>query len=72
MVNGTVRGLAMTEEIKEGDWISCPVDGGEAQGEVVGVIDDSYGVRPNGMNPGQTVLVPKGERVTKITPPDEG
>ena len=57
----------MAEEIREGDWISYP--GGE--GQVTGVLDDSYGVRPKGMQPGQTVLVAKGDRVRKIAPPKE-
>ncbi len=61
----------MAAGIQEGDWVSYPVDGGEAQGQVVGVMDDSYGVRPRGMDPGQTVLVAKGERVKKIAPPEE-
>jgi hypothetical protein len=32
----------MTEDIREGDWISYP----EGEGKVVGVDDDGYGIRP--------------------------
>jgi hypothetical protein len=53
-------------EIKEGDWISYP----EGEGQVIGVDEDGYGVRPKGLPTG-TVLVPKGERVRKVDPPEE-
>lgn len=44
----------MAEEIKEGDWISYP----EGEGQVIGVDEDGYGVRPKGLRTG-AVLVPK-------------
>ncbi len=56
----------MAEEIKEGDWISYP----EGEGKVVGVDGDGYFVRPKGLKTGG-VLVPRGERVRKIAPPEE-
>jgi hypothetical protein len=56
----------MAEEITEGDWISSP----EGEGQVIGLDEDGYGIRPKGLST-VAVFVPKGERVRKIDPPEE-
>ncbi|TCJ15154.1 hypothetical protein E0L93_13455 [Rubrobacter taiwanensis] len=56
----------MAEKIKKGDWIRYP----DGEGKIIGVIDEGYFVRPKGLRTG-SVLVPKGELVEKIAPPEE-
>jgi hypothetical protein len=53
-------------EIEVGDWIAFPVNGLEAQGEVLSVEDEGYGVRQES---GGVTFVPKGDRVRRIEPP---
>lgn len=56
----------MAEEIRQGDWVRHP----DGEGEVVGVDDDGYLVRPRGLTTGG-VFVPKGHRVERTDPLEE-
>ena len=56
----------MAEDIKQGDWVRHP----DGEGEVVGVDDEGYFVRPKGLRTGG-VFVAKGDRVEKTDPPEK-
>jgi hypothetical protein len=58
----------MAEEIREGDWISYPVNGLEDKGQVLSVDEEAYGVKTIA---GATTWVPRGPRVRKIPPLDK-